>query len=121
MGIWRTIYYYAGWDYVSQNQKWDEKAKRQKFLQTEQIKKTKNIKSILKEQGEIKDLKEKRVIYIPQAIPLHEVYDNEIYKDRTPIIDEIKPNFDDVINDLKKNSKNKKVRKKRKRTNSLKF
>lgn len=121
MGIWRTIYYYCGWEYVSQNQKWDDKQKRQKFLCCEQIKRTDNIKKILKEQGEIKDLKEKRVIYIPQAIPLHEVYDNEIYKDRTPIIDELKPNFDDVILDLKKNSQKKKVKRKRKRTNSLKF
>lgn len=117
MGIWRTIYYYAGWEYVSQNQKWDEKQKRLKFLNTEQIKKTKNIKKILKEQGEIK----KKVIYIPQAVPLNEIYDDEIYMDRTPIPEEIKPNFDDVINDLKKKYTNNKGKKRRKRGNSTKF
>lgn len=121
MGIWRTIYYYAGWDYISKNDKWNDKQKRQKFLCCEQIKKTDNIKKILKEQGEIKDLKDKRKIYIPKETPLHELYDNEIYGVGTPIIEQLKPNFDDVINDLKKNSQNKKAKKKRKRTNSLKF
>lgn len=56
MGLWRTIYYYMGWTYISKNDTYDKRQIHLKYLLTEQIKKS-NVKKLLKckdkEQGEI--------------------------------------------------------------------
>lgn len=74
MGFWRTLYYYAGWNYVSKNDKWNEKQKRLKYLNTEQIKNTKNIKKILKDKKKEKKVfiveNEIKKIYVPPPVPL---------------------------------------------------
>ena len=56
--IWRKIYYVFGWEYP---EKADERQKHLKHCLCKQIKETKNIKSVLKEEGEIK---EKKIIHI---------------------------------------------------------
>ena len=104
MGFWRTIYYLAGWEYYGSKEKWNDKQKRQKFLVCEQIKNTKDITKILKEQGEIKEddnievinteniIQNKKVKirpdtplpqYIPTEIPLNKIYD-DINEDNNP-------------------------------------
>ena len=105
MGFWRSIYYLIGWDYYGSKEEWNDKQKRQKFLVCEQIKNTKDITKILKEQGEIEEedyniipepIKAKRrpdtpiPNYIPELISLTKIYDNNeddnpFYSKDTPI------------------------------------
>jgi len=37
-GYWRSLYYYMGWVYHSENDRWDERQKHLKYLCTQQIK-----------------------------------------------------------------------------------
>ena len=45
-GFWRTIYYYAGWTYVSKNDKFDDRQIHLKYLCCKQIQET-DVKKIL--------------------------------------------------------------------------
>lgn len=130
MGFWRTIYYLVGWDYYGSKEQWNDIQKRQKFLVCEQIKNTKDITKILKEEGEIKEdgnmevINTKNIIqnkkvkirpdtplpqYIPTEIPLNKIYD-DINEDNNPFYSEQTP-INEIIKNIK--CKNKKCNKKK--------
>lgn len=135
MGFWRSIYYLIGWDYYGSKEEWNDKQKRQKFLVCEQIKNTKDITKILKEQGEIKEDKNIEVIhninitsnkklkirpdtpipkYIPEEVPL-----TEIYGDNNPFYSKDKPINKIIKNKCCKKKCNKKKCKKNHNKNKI--
>lgn len=140
--IWRKIYYVFGWEYP---EKADERQKHLKHCLCKQIKETKDIKSVLKEPGEIK---EKEIIHI-DLCKKHSVghYTNALTEIKE--IKEIKPleittttrpptpipfyakldykkdniNIDEVVEEMKKkyNLPKKRKSKTRKRKSNIKF